>query len=59
MDIHKCDQSARQQAHCSAFAILGVAFLDAMVRQRREAIEYLAGPAYEALSGGVIELHRR
>jgi acetyl esterase/lipase len=59
MDIDKCDQSAVQQAHCRAFASLGVAFLDAFVRQRREAVSYLASPAYEALSEGVIELHRR
>ncbi len=59
MDIHKCDQSAVQQAHCSAFAMLGVAFLDAFARQRPEAVHYLQSSAYEGFSGGVIELHRR
>jgi hypothetical protein len=59
MDIDKCNQNPVQQAHCEAFAMLGVAFLDAVVRQRREAIDYLASPDYDVLSGGVIELHRR
>lgn len=59
MDIHKCGQSDVQRAHCEAFAMLGVAFLDAFVRGRPEAVTYLASPAYNTLSGGVIELHRR
>ena len=59
MDIHKCDQSDVQRTHCDAFAMLGVAFLDAVVRLRPEAIAYLASPAYDTLNAGVIELHRR
>lgn len=59
MDIHKCDQSDVQRTHCDAFAMLGVAFLDAVVRRRPEAVAYLASPAYDTLNAGVIELHRR
>jgi len=59
MDIHKCDQSDVQRTHCDAFAMLGVAFLDAVVRLRPEAVAYLASPAYDTLNAGVIELHRR
>jgi hypothetical protein len=36
-----------------------LAFLDAVVRQRREAKEWLRSNALEVLSGGAIELHRR
>jgi hypothetical protein len=59
MDIHKCDQTPVQRAHCDAFAMLGVAFLDAFVRQRSAAAAYLASSAYDTLNAGVIELHRR
>jgi predicted dienelactone hydrolase len=59
MDIHRCDQSPVQRAHCDAFAMLGTAFLDAHLRRRDAAIAYLASSSYDALSAGVIELHRR
>jgi hypothetical protein len=59
MDLSKCDQSPAQEAHCDAFGMLGVAFLDAVVRRRPEAVAYLASSAYDRLSGGVIELHGR
>lgn len=59
MDIHKCDQTPVQRAHCDAFAMLGVAFLDAHVRLRPAAVTYLASSAYDTLNAGVIELHRR
>jgi hypothetical protein len=59
MDLSKCDQSDVQRTHCDAFAMLGVAFLDAVVRLRPEAAAYLASPAYDTLNAGVIELHRR
>jgi len=39
--------------------MLGTAFLDAFVRQRTAAVNYLASPAYDTLNAGVIELHRR
>lgn len=59
MDIHKCDQTPVQRTHCDAFAMLGTAFMDAYLRQRAEAVAYLASPAYDTLNAGVIELHRR
>ena len=59
MDYHKCDDSPLQRFHCDAFAMIGIAFLDAVVRVRPRAIAYLASSSYSALSGGQIELHRR
>lgn len=59
MDIHRCDDSDVQRTHCDAFAMLGVAFLDAVVRLRPAAVAYLASSAYDTLNAGVIELHRR
>ena len=38
---------------------LGLAYLDAVVTLRPEAIAWLASDAYKTLTGGVIELHRR
>jgi poly(3-hydroxybutyrate) depolymerase len=58
MDIHQCNAGV-QATHCQAFAMLGVAFLDAFLRQRPEAVTYLASGNYETLNAGVIELHRR
>jgi len=58
MDINKCD-TAVQNNHCRWLASAGVAFLDAVVRERPEAREWVASNALNLLSGGAIELHRR
>ena len=58
MDIHQCD-TALQRNHCRWLASAGVAFLDAVVRERPEARDWLASNALNVLSGGAIELHRR
>lgn len=58
MDIHKCD-TPLQADHCHWIASLGLAFLDAVVRGRQEAHDWLASDAYASLTGGAIELHRR
>jgi hypothetical protein len=39
--------------------MLGVAYMDAMLRGRAEAIAWLESDASEVLSGGAIELHAR
>jgi predicted dienelactone hydrolase len=57
-DINKCDTPV-QQNHCRWLASAGVAFLDAVVRERPEARDWLASNALNVLSGGAIELHRR
>jgi hypothetical protein len=59
MAYHRCDDTPLQRLHCDAFAMIGIAFLDAVVRLRPEAIEYVASPSYTTLSAGQIELHRR
>jgi hypothetical protein len=59
MDIDRCNDNDVQRTHCDAFAMLGVAFLDAVVRRRPAAVAYLASSAYDTLNAGVIELHRR
>jgi hypothetical protein len=58
MDVHKCDTALRAD-HCRWIADTGVAFLDAIVRERQEAKDWLAAETIEALSGGAIELHVR
>jgi hypothetical protein len=58
MNIHKCDTVLRAD-HCKWIASLGTAFMDAVVRQRPEAISWLASDAYRHLTSGAIELHRR
>jgi hypothetical protein len=58
MDIDKCDTPLRAD-HCRWLASAGLAFLDALVRERDEAKEWLRSNALEVLSGGAIELHRR
>jgi hypothetical protein len=58
MDIHKCDTPLREK-HCLWIESAGVAFLDAIVRQRPEAQEWMASEAYAILTEGAIELHRR
>jgi hypothetical protein len=58
MDIDKCD-TPLQQNHCRWLASAGVAFLDAVVRERPEAREWMASNALNVLSGGAIEMHRR
>jgi hypothetical protein len=58
MDIHKCD-TPLQANHCRWIASAGVAFLDAVVRGRAVAEEWLRSDALEVLSGNAIELHHR
>jgi hypothetical protein len=58
MDIHKCDPAVRAD-HCHWIGSAGLAFLDAVVRRRPEAQEWMRSNALEVLSRGAIELHRR
>ena len=58
MDIHKCDTDV-QESHCRWIASAGVAFLDAVVRGRPEAQDWMASNALNVLSRGAIEIHRR
>ena len=58
MDIDKCDTPTRAD-HCRWIASIGVAFLDAVVRQRPEARAWLASDAARVLTAGAIELHHR
>ena len=58
MNIHKCD-TALQDDHCEWIGSLGVAYLDAVVRHRPEAVEWMRSDAFEIATSGAIELHRR
>ena len=58
MDIDKCDTAVRAD-HCEWIGSAGLAFLDAVVRRRPEAQEWMRSNALEVLSSGAIELHRR
>ncbi len=58
MDIDKCNTPLRA-CHCEWIASAGLAFLDAAVRRRPEAEEWMRSNALQVLSGGAIELHRR
>jgi hypothetical protein len=58
MDIHRCDTPV-QNKHCHFIASAGVAFLDAVVRGRQEAREWIQSDALRVLSSGAIEIHRR
>ena len=58
MDIDNCDTPLRA-SHCAWIASLGLAFVDAVVRGRAAAIEWLDSDAYQVLTGGAIELFRR
>jgi hypothetical protein len=58
MNIHKCDTAVRAD-HCNWIGSAGLAFLDAVVRQRPEAETWIRSNALKVLSGGTIELHRR
>jgi hypothetical protein len=58
MDIHKCDTAVRSD-HCRWIGSAGLAFLDAVVRDRPEARSWLDSDAYRVLTGGAIELHNR
>jgi predicted dienelactone hydrolase len=58
MDIDKCDTSVRN-AHCRWIASAGVGFLDAVVRERPEAQEWIASNALRVATSGAIEIHRR
>ncbi len=58
MDVHRCDPPV-PASHCDWIASAGLAFLDAVVRQRPEAEAWMRSNALEVLSGGAIELHLR
>jgi predicted dienelactone hydrolase len=58
MDIDRCDTPVRAD-HCEWLAAAGLAWLDAVVRDRREAWDWLAEDALATLTGGAIELHER
>jgi hypothetical protein len=58
MDIDRCDTPLRAD-HCRWIASAGVAWLDAVVRNRREAQTWLASESLETLTGAAIELNRR
>lgn len=58
MNINVCDGPVRTH-HCVWIASFGLAFLDATVRNRQEAVDWLESDAYQVLTGGTIELHRR
>jgi hypothetical protein len=58
MDIDRCDTPLRAD-HCAWIGSAGLAFLDAIVRQRPEAQAWMRSNALEVLSGGEIEIHRR
>ncbi len=58
MDIHKCNTPLRAD-HCGWIGSAGLAYLDAVVRQRPEAVDWMRSNALEVLSGGKIELHLR
>lgn len=58
MNLNKCDTLLRRK-HCRWIASFGLAYLDAIVRERPEAIAWLESDAYDKLTKGAIELHRR
>jgi predicted dienelactone hydrolase len=58
MDIDRCDTPLRAD-HCTWIGSAGLAFLDAVVRQRPEAQAWIDSAALAVLSAGAIELHRR
>jgi hypothetical protein len=58
MDIDKCDKPVRAD-HCDWLASVGVAYLDAVVWRRPEAISWLASRDFATATGGAIEIHRR
>jgi hypothetical protein len=58
MDIDRCDGELRAN-HCLWIASVGLAFLDAVVRERKLAIQWLTSDAFETATGGEIELYRR
>jgi hypothetical protein len=58
MDIDRCDTPVRE-SHCRWIAGAGVAYLDAVVRNRPEAKAWLASEEFEIATGGAVELNRR
>jgi len=56
-DLGEC--GGPRAAYCGWFDSLGIAYLDAVVRERPEAIAWLASDAYRVLTGGLVDLHRR
>jgi dienelactone hydrolase len=58
MDVHQC-ATPLQARHCDLIGSVGVAYLDAVVRQRQAAIRWMASDALLHLSTEEIELHQR
>jgi len=59
MNLSECSGPVRSN-HCRWIEAFGLAFLDAVVRRRGPAIDWLMDPnAYKTLTGGAIDLHRR
>ena len=58
MTAYQNDGKIRGPA-CARIKNVVVAWLDAVVHQRRQAIDWLASDAVHELSGGTHELHRR
>jgi hypothetical protein len=58
MNPSDCSLAVRQ-AHCEWMRSLGLAFVDAVAKNRASAKSWLASDAHETLTGGDIELHRR
>ena len=58
MDAQKCDTQTQQQ-HCEMIKATGLAFLDAVVRERDAANQWLKSNTLKSISGGEIELHWR
>lgn len=58
MNINTCGGPIRTW-HCRWFEPLGIAFMDAYLRDRPEALEWLASDAYTRLTLGTVDLSRR
>ena len=56
-NLSQCDGT--QRLYCMAFRNVGVAYLDAVARQRQQAIDWMASDALSVMSRDWIELHRR
>ncbi|MFN0184916.1 MAG: hypothetical protein ACKVQR_13970 [Aquabacterium sp.] len=54
-----CVPGTGQVELCLAYADLGLAFLDAVVKRRPEAVRWMASDALQVLADRKIELHRR
>lgn len=58
MNLERCDSEV-EAAHCEWIGSAGLAYFDAVVRDRHQAQKWLASGSLEILSSGAIELYRR